>query len=105
MFGFFKKRKENDDYVNRIRLIEQNPQGNEKLLNEEFPNILSYPSISAEDALNELCDFFLGEDWYSEWTAGAKQTNFDIVESIERKFPRRRREMIENHINNVNCGW
>ena len=45
------------------------------------------PSMTAQEALNELCNYFLGDDWY-ELTGQTHPeiVNFAIVEAIERNF-------------------
>ena len=44
------------------------------------------PSMNAQIALNELCDFFLGKDWYVVEPIHATQVNPIIVYEIERKI-------------------
>ena len=44
------------------------------------------PSMEAQVALNELCDFFLGTDWYVTEPISNGQVNPIIVYEIERKF-------------------
>lgn len=44
------------------------------------------PYIEPQVALNELCRFFLGEDWYVTDPLSTKQVNYWIVYDIERKF-------------------
>lgn len=46
------------------------------------------PCMDAQVALNELCDFFLGEDWYITEPICNVQANTIIVYEIERKFKR-----------------
>ena len=48
------------------------------------PNVVPY--IEPQVALNELCRFFLGEDWYVTDPLSTKQVNYWIVYDIERKF-------------------
>lgn len=48
------------------------------------PNVAPY--IEPQVALNELCRFFLGEDWYVTDPLSTKQVNYWIVYDIERKF-------------------
>ena len=45
------------------------------------------PPMKAQTAVDELCRYFLGKDWYS--TSGAthpEQINTEIVVEIERRF-------------------
>lgn len=45
------------------------------------------PSLTAQDALNELCDYFLGEDWYEPTgQTHPEVVNYSIVEAIESKY-------------------
>lgn len=44
------------------------------------------PYIEPQVALDELCRFFLGEDWYVTAPLSTKQVNYWIVYDIERKF-------------------
>lgn len=49
------------------------------------PDVVPY--IRAQTALDELCRFFLGEDWYVVDPLSTEQVNVDIVYEIERMFP------------------
>ena len=44
------------------------------------------PPMNAQVAVNELCRYFLGEDWYSLMPVCNEQINTEIVYEIERKF-------------------
>ena len=45
------------------------------------------PSLKAQDAVNELCRYFLGEDWYDDTLAiSNSEVNFHIVCEIESKY-------------------
>lgn len=44
------------------------------------------PPMEAQVALDELCNFFLGKDWYVSVPMGKNQINHKIVYEIERKF-------------------
>lgn len=45
------------------------------------------PSLKAQEALNELCDYFLGDDWYEPTGQTHPEiVNFAIVEEIERRY-------------------
>lgn len=53
----------------------------------EDPNSNLIPSLKAQDAVNELCRHFLGEDWYDDTSAQTNgQVNFDIVCEIESNY-------------------
>lgn len=49
------------------------------------PDVIPY--MKAQTAVNELCRFFLGEDWYVVDPLSAEQVNVNIVYEIERMFP------------------
>lgn len=42
--------------------------------------------ISGQDALNELCDYFLGEDFYVVDPLGVEQVNAIIVDTIKANY-------------------
>lgn len=44
------------------------------------------PPMKAQTAVDELCRFILGDDWYSVNPLGAEQINTEIVYTIERKL-------------------
>lgn len=45
------------------------------------------PTLEAQKALNELCRYFLGEDWYCiDPTGTVEQVNAIIVKEIEERF-------------------
>lgn len=53
----------------------------------EDPNSNLIPSLKAQDAVNELCRHFLGEDWYDYTSAQTNgQVNFNIVCEIESNY-------------------
>lgn len=41
------------------------------------------PPMDAQVALNELCRYFLGEDWYTVNPVSQEQVNTEIVGAIE----------------------
>lgn len=43
------------------------------------------PAMDAQTALNELCRYFLGSNWYSCLIA-SEQVNVDIVCEIEKRY-------------------
>lgn len=49
------------------------------------PDVVPY--MKAQTAVNELCRFFLGEDWYVVDPLSTEQVNVNIVYEIERMFP------------------
>lgn len=49
------------------------------------PDVIPY--MKAQTAVNELCRFFLGEDWYVVVPLSTEQVNVNIVYEIERMFP------------------
>lgn len=44
------------------------------------------PPMDAQIALNELCRFFLGENWNIPSSMNQEQANTEIVATIETKF-------------------
>lgn len=44
------------------------------------------PPMDAQVALNELCRFFLGEDWYTTGSISNAQVNAEIVYEIENLY-------------------
>lgn len=44
------------------------------------------PPMDAQTALNELCRFLLGDDWYSINPISQEQINTEIVYEIELKY-------------------
>lgn len=44
---------------------------------------LCAPPMKAQVALNELCRYFLGEDWYTVLSQSQEQVNTEIVYAIE----------------------
>lgn len=47
---------------------------------------LCAPPMDAQVALNELCRFFLGEDWYTVMPVHQEQVNTEIVYEIESRY-------------------
>lgn len=56
-----------------------------KLTEDVNCGMLSQP-MKAQVAVNELCHFFLGDDWYSVNSISTEQINTEIVYEIERKY-------------------
>lgn len=48
------------------------------------------PPMDAQTALDELCRYFLGEDWISVNPISRNQINTEIVFEIESKYKRKR---------------
>lgn len=44
------------------------------------------PGVDAQEAVYELCKFFLGKDWYCVMPLPARQANTEILYAIEEKF-------------------
>ena len=44
------------------------------------------PPMNAQIAVNELCYFFLGDDWYSPNPISNEQINTEIIYEIERAY-------------------
>ena len=45
------------------------------------------PTLTAQEALNELCHYFLGDDWYEPTgQMHPEVVNYSIVESIESQY-------------------
>lgn len=47
---------------------------------------LCYPPMKAQTAVNELCRYFLGEDWYTVMPISNVQVNTEIVHEIETRY-------------------
>ena len=78
----YKNRKEtNEDIANRIlSLAEPGDYG------------MLPPPMDAQVALNELCRFFLGDDWYCVLPIHTGQVNTEIVYEIESKYKKENRK-------------
>lgn len=48
------------------------------------------PPLNAQQAVNFLIDYLLGEDWYVSDPVGAEQVNSEAVDSILLKYCKRR---------------
>lgn len=44
------------------------------------------PPMEAQVALDELCRYFLGENWYTTLPESTKQVNTEIVYEIETRY-------------------
>ena len=50
------------------------------------------PPLHAQKAINILCDYLLGEDWYCNISMGVEQVNAVIVEQILDKYSKQWRK-------------
>lgn len=64
-----------------------------KLCKEGDYGLMPSP-MDAQTALNELCRYLLGEDWYVSEPIGREQVNMVIVYEIESRF----KEAIRNRV-------
>ena len=71
----FKKKESNKEIAERLfKLTDMKDYG------------MCNPPMKAQVALNELCDYFLGKDWYSSMPVCNEQLNTEIVYEIECKL-------------------
>lgn len=70
-------RKESDDEM-RDRILELS-------YSDDDYGIIA-PPIDNGTALNELCRFFLGDDWYSVGAIHNEQVNTEMLYEIERRY-------------------
>lgn len=54
------------------------------------------PPMHAQDALEILKDYLLGEDWYVALSMSTEQSNTLIVETILEKYSRKYRKELED---------
>lgn len=74
MFRIFRKHETDEEIKERLlKLCKKGDYG------------MCPPPMDANVAINELADFFLGEDWYSSMPIGQEQIIAEIVYSIETK--------------------
>lgn len=62
--------------------------------NQEKDNIFP-PPLEPQRAIDFLCDYLLGEDWYVVDPLGTKQVNTEIVDSILYKYSKRYRKEVK----------
>lgn len=73
--SLFRKKETNQEIGERLfKLTDQKDYG------------IFAPPMEAQVAVDELCRYFLGEDWYSVNPLSAEQINTEIVYEIECKF-------------------
>jgi hypothetical protein len=54
---------------------------------DDYVHNIPVPSMTAQVALNELCHYFLGDDWYEPTgQVHPEIVNFAIVEEIEKRY-------------------
>lgn len=53
--------------------------------------------LTTPEALCELADYFLGDDWYVADSLGVNQVNAIIVNEIKKKYPNRKRNRRAEH--------
>ena len=46
--------------------------------------------LSAQEAVNILCDYFLGEDWYTADPVGVEQVNTIAISEILFRYPKKK---------------
>ena len=70
--NLFKKKETNEEISKRLlKLTDQKDYG------------IFAPPMKAQVALNELCRYFLGDDWYTANPVSQEQVNTEIVYEIE----------------------
>ena len=75
MLWFNRKAETNDEIAQRIwELTDKQDYG------------MMPPPMKAQVAVDELCRYFLGDDWYSVNPLCGEQINTEVVYEIERKF-------------------
>ena len=73
--GWFKRRKIDTDYIWNI------------CDSEGWEGCILSPPMKAQVAVDELCRYFLGDDWYDDTSAKhPEQINTNIVVEIERNY-------------------
>jgi len=77
--------------LNSVRLKESEKDLRNRIL--KLTNGKDYgmcpPPMKAQTALNELCRYFLGENWYVALPLSQEQVNTEIVYEIESKYKSR----------------
>lgn len=57
-------------------------------------------AISAQDALNTLCNYLLGDDWYIVDSVSGAQANLIIIEQILNKYSAEYRKDFQHYLKN-----
>ena len=60
------------------------------------------PALNAQEAINFLCNYLLGQDWYVATSESAEQVNSVIVHQILKKYSKRYRKELKKERNNLN---
>lgn len=66
------------------------------------PDNIFDPPLKAQEAINFLCDYLLGEDWYVVDPVGTEQVNTEIVHQILYKYSRRYRREYKGYYKKKN---
>lgn len=82
MLRLFKKKRRETDAEIQERLLKLCKKGDYGLCT---------PPMDAQVAVNELCRYFLGDDWYSVMSMHPEQVNTEIVYEIERIYKKYRK--------------
>lgn len=64
------------------------------------PNNICDPPLDAQQAINFLCDYLLGEDWYVVMPESTEQVNSVIVEQILYKYSKKYRKEVRKYWRN-----
>lgn len=68
------------------------------------PDNLCDPPLEPQLAVQFLCDYLLGEDWYVVMPESTKQVNTAIVYDILEKYSKRFRKEVKQYRRNQNAG-
>ena len=78
--------------INNKKIIKKKKEKKKKIikkyikLNDGKDHGIFAPPMKAQTAVDELCRYFLGEEWYSLNPISTEQINTEIVYEIECKF-------------------
>ena len=72
------------------------------IIENEDPDNLCDPPLDPQEALQFLCDYLLGEDWYVAMPESQKQVNSAIVDGILYKYSKRYRKEIKQYMKERN---
>lgn len=72
------------------------------LLENNNPDDLCDPVLEPQTAVNFLCDYLLGEDWYVTMPESTKQVNSAIVDNILYKYSKKYRKEIHDYMRKKN---
>lgn len=65
------------------------------------PDNLCDPPLDPQSALQFLCDYLLGEDWYVVMPESQKQVNSAIVDEILFKYSKQYRKEVKEYSKNI----